>query len=118
MSKFKKVAMGCALALSAAGIEAAPVEDGMKACADATVQQLSETRRVSTDYALDKEASDMGERGRLRSRDTFHMDVRSADSDEVVARVDCVVNRNAEVLELNGLPLAAADASRRAVTID
>ena len=117
MSKFKKVAMGCALAL-AAGLEAAPVEDGMKACADAMVKQLSENGRVSTEYAVDERRSDLGDRRRLRSRETFHMDAHSADDDELMARVDCVVNSKAEVLELNGLPLAAEDASLRAVSID
>ncbi len=117
MSKFNMVAMGCALALSAAGLEAAPVEDGMKACADAMVQKLSETGSVSKEYALEPGRKFVAKHERLRSRDTFHMDVRSAENNEVMARVDCVVNGRAEVLELNGLPLVAEDASLRAVSV-
>ncbi|MEM7704043.1 MAG: hypothetical protein AAF358_00735 [Pseudomonadota bacterium] len=117
MSKLKHAAMGCALALSAAGAQAAQVKDGMKACADALVEQLAETRPVSSNYAMGQGRGFINERDRLRPRESFEMNARSATSHEVIARVDCIVNNRAEVLELKGLPLAAQDVSPKADAI-
>ena len=55
-----------------------------------------------------------GVSGRLRKVETFHLDARHPGTDEVVGRYDCVVSKQAEVIELVTLPLTADDAVTRA----
>ena len=95
-------------------VQAASGETRLRACADAMIEQLADRHPVSRSYDLDRIT-----RAEIRGRrfghlETFHLDARLKQSGEVVARVDCEVDINAEVVNLIVLPLSVDSASKRA----
>jgi hypothetical protein len=61
---------------------------------------------------------DLPARSRRMGRvELFHLDARDPESQEVVARADCWVNRSAEVQRLLPVPIEAEDAEKRAASL-
>ena len=56
-------------------------------------------------------------RSPLKVRETIHLDVRDPDSNEVVARADCVVDSRARVKRVVSVPLHEPDAAKRAASL-
>lgn len=113
MNNRKVISLGFALAVSALPLQAhaIPSKYGLDACVKAMVEDLSETNGVPIEFQTDPDSK--AGRSRLGRREVFHLDARDSKTNEVVARVDCVVNERAEVRELITMPLAAEDASVR-----
>ena len=113
MKHRKIVVIGCALALSAAPFTAMAMtaENALEACAAAVTDKLGDG---GVTWRLDEYK---GFDGRLRGTEIFHLDVRDASTDELVARADCVVDERARVKRLKPLPLDAGDATERALTV-
>lgn len=103
---------GCALALVLAPLtaNAYTAENAIEACFDA-LGDKTEAGEIS--YRVENLG---GAGGRLRQLEVFHLDARSASSDEIVVRADCVVDSRARVRRIEVLPLDAADASERALS--
>lgn len=118
MKHSKLMKTGIVLALSAASFQAnaSSSQDGLDACADAMVNDLAANQGAPLVYNLAPESN--SGKGRLGRRQVFHLDAMSADGEEVIARMDCVVNRNAEVTQLIVVPLDAEDARVRATTFN
>jgi hypothetical protein len=116
VGKLKKV--GCVVALAAIPFyaHASPSEAGMKACAEAMVNDLAEKQGKPMVYNLSPE-SDSGPAW-LGSREVFHLDAYSPDGEVVLSRMDCVVNRNGQVRKLIAVPLDGEDAHARATTFN
>jgi hypothetical protein len=115
-SKLKKV--GIVLALSAIPFYAHATSSraGLEACAEAMVNDLATNQGKPVVYNLSPESK--SGRGGLGHREVFHLDAMSADGEEVVARMDCVVNNKAEVTKLTVVPLDGEDARIRATTFN
>ena len=91
--------------------QAATGKDAMEACSRAFVEYMEESRgtRIKLEIGNLDSASDR----RLRTLLIYHLDARSSDSEQVVARADCTVNRHARVKNLRSLPLTAKNADER-----
>ena len=113
MNTRKALTTGCALVMLTAPFHANALtaKAGMDACTKAMIDNLSGELGAPLGYSMDPEHKVSG---RLKMEDTFHLDARHPGTDEVVGRYDCIVSRQAEVIELVTLPLTAEDASARA----
>jgi hypothetical protein len=114
--KNRMIKLGYALAISLtpAAALAATDQDALEACMDALTQELATSHGSPMAASLSATAKASGER--LRRSQIFHLDARSTESQEVVARIDCIVDPRARVRSLNRLPLDAGDADERATT--
>ena len=112
----KKV--GIVLALSAIPFyaHATSSQAGLEACAEAMVNDLAKSQGSPVVFNLSPE-SKSGTRS-LGRREVFHLDAMSPDGQEVVARMDCIVNKKAEVTQLIVVPLDGEDARIRATTLN
>lgn len=118
MKHGKILKTGMVLALTAASVHASASssQDGLDACAEAMVNDLAANQGAPLVYNLAPDSK--SGRGRLRQRQVFHLDARSADGETIVARMDCVVNSKAEVTQLIVVPLDGDDARLRATTFN
>ena len=118
MNKHRMIKIGFALAITAVPFyaNAMSLEAGLKACADAMVKDLAEKQGSPMLYNLDPESTAGNKR--MGSREVFHMDAYDSKGDEVVARVDCTVNKRAEVTRLIVVPLDSEEARVRATTFN
>lgn len=118
MNKHKVMKMGLVLAISAVPVHANAVtrQAGLEACAEAMVSGLAESQGSPMVFNLGPDST--GGKKKLAIRETFHLDARDPDSDKVVARKDCVVNKRAEVIRLIEVPLDGPDARIRATTFN
>jgi len=91
--------------------QAATAKEAMEACSQAFADNIEESRGTTVKMKI--ENLDDVARMRLRGYSIYHLDAREADSNEVVARADCVVNRYARVTDFRTLPLSAKDADER-----
>lgn len=116
MNHNKVFTVTCTLAIAMAPFnsEAATRQAGLNACADAMVSKLSTENGAPLGFRLgpDSEKSN----AHMSFREIYHLDVRDPNTQEVVARADCVVDRKANVRQLVSVPLGADDASKRAVS--
>lgn len=118
MSKHKTLKIGLVLAIAAVPVHVHAVtrQAGLEACAEAMVGSLAESQGSAMVFNLDSESK--GGKRKLVNRDIFHLDARDPESDKVVARTDCVVNKRAEVIRLTVVPLDGPDARIRATTFN
>jgi hypothetical protein len=96
-------------------VEAWATGNELDLCAKALTQQLSLAQVTPLDYRIDQESSSNG-RAR-RQGGVWHLDARHPETNEVVARIDCVVDAREKEMRLTEVPLSANDAHIRA-TID
>ena len=116
MNSKKLVRFGLVVAIVAtpfhANASVASTQEGLKACAAAMVDQLAEDQGAPMAFSLAADSD--GSKKLLSSRDVIHLDARDQATQEVVARVDCVIGKGAQVRELITVPLDAPDARMRA----
>ena len=112
--KILKVGFIAALASAPFHAQATPGHAGLDACAQAMIADLAAEQGAPMVYNMDPSTRTM--KGALKRREVIHLDAKDPESDEVVARVDCVVNRKAEVKQLIRVPLEAPNARDRATT--
>ena len=114
MNSLKVFTVGCAVAFSLTSLNAqaaATRADGLNACVEAVVTEISNSQGSPVDFSI-APGSEMSLH-KLKRREKFHLDIRSPKTDDVVARADCIVNQNAQVRTLIDLPLDARDAEER-----
>ncbi len=106
------IKLGSALALSLAPFTASAytAETAMNACAEAFTAEITGEELA---WRLDEE-TDVD--GRLNGSQILHRDARDPETNEVVARADCVVDSRARIKRLTTIPIDAKDASERALT--
>ena len=92
--------------------QAATEKAALEACADAMMNDIS-GYGSTPEYSVKN--LKLANARIIRRPDTFHLDARGSKSDDVIGRYDCIVNRDAEVVELIVLPLDASDARSRAL---
>jgi len=114
-SKILKVGFAMVISLAPYSVKAATMEKGLDACADALVSELASSNGAPLDYSLSPESDASG--SRLKRREMIHLDARDPNSQEVVARADCVVDNKGKVRRLVSVPLNAADAAERAASL-
>lgn len=113
-NKFLKAGFVAALMSVPFHAQATSGQAGLDACAEAMIADMAAAQGAPMVYNLDP--SNTRIKGSLKMREIIHLDAKDPNSDEVVARVDCVVNSRAEVKELIRVPLEAPDARYRATT--
>lgn len=91
---------------------ALPREEGLKACADAMVNDIAAEREAPLKYKLDPTST--GGPIALEPFEVFHLDAVDPQGGKVVARMDCTVDKRAKVVRLTRVPLDSQDASARA----
>jgi hypothetical protein len=106
------VTLGSALALSLAPFTASAYtpEKALNACAAALTVKISDGEMS---WRIDEDS--LGG-GNLSELSMFHLDARNSETDEVVARADCVVDNRAKVKRIKILPLDAGDAKERVLS--
>lgn len=106
------ITLGSALALSLAPFTASAysTEKALNACAAALTAKISDGEMA---WRIDEDSFGSGN---LTELSMFHLDARNPETDEVVARADCVVDNRARVKRLKTLPLDAEDAQERALS--
>jgi hypothetical protein len=117
MNNSKILTMGCAVAIAVApfSVKAATLKDGLDACASAVVSELASSNGAPLDYRMSEDSH--ASNSRLRVREIIHLDVLDPQSNEVVARADCVVDSRARVKKVVSVPLDEPDAAMRAVSL-
>jgi len=88
---------------------------GLNACADALAKKLETVQGKPVGYNLDLDTKINNEK--LNVREVFYLDAKVPNTDVVIARANCTVNDDAEVLKLVVLPLDAAQAQNRATKL-
>lgn len=108
--------LGLAVALAAAATPAAAGKvterNALEACANAAATDLPGISNDALSVRLD--IASVNSDRRLKRSGVFHLDVRDPKSRDVLARVDCHFNRDAEIRRLISVPLSAEDAEHRA----
>jgi hypothetical protein len=114
MKHTSKLIGSCVLATTilATGAHAATRTDGLNACAKAAVAELGSRHNADLDYSLSADTRASGVK--LKNRELFHLDISNPQNDEVIARVDCYVDKEANVRDLKKVPLDGKDAIVRA----
>ena len=117
MNKPNMKTIGCTLALSLVPFSANAVTESkaLEACANALASDISGNTGIETAYRMDEDFPASSRR--LGEVQLFHLDARDPDSQEVVARADCWVNRSAKVKRLLPVPVEAEDAEKRAASL-
>ena len=91
-----------AACMSPTAVSAATGEDGFEACVSALVQDLSDAQGYPLQATISENSAVADDR--LGTRTRFYLDARDPASREIVAKIDCIVNKKAEVLSLQRLP--------------
>ena len=104
----------CAVAVTifSLNVNAATRTDGLNACAQAVVSKLGDAQSMPINFSMSPETEISGVK--LKNREVFHMDFTDPGDDKAVAKVDCTVDRRANVRALRYVPLDGKDASARA----
>lgn len=116
MNHNKVFSFGCALAIAMAPLasEAATRTAGLNACADALVNKLSVENGAPLGFQLGADSEQSN--AQMSNRELYQLDVRDPNTQEVVARAQCVVDRQARVRQLVSVPLSADDAAERVLS--
>lgn len=115
MNNLKILTAGCVIAFSMTSLNAlasATRAEGLNACAEAVVTELGTSQGSPIDFRVSPDSDKSLEK--MRRRETFHLDIRSPETDVIVARIDCVVDQKARVRKVIDVPLDALDAEKRA----
>lgn len=91
--------------------QAATEQETIDSCAAAVAAEIGEVQGSPVGYRSDKGSGYSP--GRLRSQSTIYMDVTNSRNREIVARADCVVSADGEIVELKMLYLNALSAHHR-----
>jgi hypothetical protein len=108
-------ACGMAAMTGAERVEAWAEENELDLCARALTQKISLAQVTPLAYRIDEDSS--SKRHVREPRGVWYLDARHPQTNEVIARIDCVVDNRDSVLRLTEVPLSANDAHIRA-TID
>lgn len=84
----------------------------LDACAEALAAKLETKQGQTVAYNVDPNSK--GTEQRLKNREVIYLDAKAPNSDEIIARANCIVNGDATVAELVALPLNAPEARVRA----
>lgn len=93
------------------GAEAASGQAGLNACIDKLAKEISESQGSGVDVRLDEDTK--ASKRRLEHATTFFLDARDSSSEEVVAKVNCTVDRRAKIRRFVVLPEDAPLAQHR-----
>ena len=107
--------VGVIIAIASLPLYAADETEGkvaLNACAEALATKLEATKGHPVAYNVDPQGR--GIEKRVESRDVIYLDAKALNSDEVIARANCIVNGDATVAKLVALPLDAPEARVRA----
>ena len=85
---------------------------GLDACAEALASSLEMNQGKSVAYNFDQE--NKGFEHNLKHREIIYLDAKAPNTDKIIARANCIVNADAEVVKLVALPLNAPEAQVRA----
>jgi hypothetical protein len=91
-----------AACMSPMAVPAATGEDGFEACVSALVQDLSDAQGYPLQATISDDTAVAD--NRLKRRNHYYLDARDPASREIVAKIDCIVNKKAEVVSLKRLP--------------
>ncbi|MGA9575444.1 MAG: hypothetical protein WBS20_16000 [Lysobacterales bacterium] len=113
MNSKKLIVIGSAAAMSMASFHthATAGHVGLVACVDALVGELSESSGTQVGYSLNS-ASDNFDRD-LRAREVITLFARNPQNNELVSKMDCIVDRRGRALRLNNLPLDYGEEGNR-----
>ena len=118
MNSKKRLFAKCTLALALAPFhtQASTGLTGLEACADALVNELSESSGSAVNYQLDPANEDLDRK--LQSLELFSLYARDPSSNELVSRMDCVVNNKGRVIRLTSKPLSAEETAKQVSKAD
>ena len=103
------IAICASLPVMAAKID---TDTSLAICAEALVNDMAADQNEKMSYKLDPKSK--GFSGTIKRTETIYLDAKTPESQEVIARYNCVINRDAEVEELIELPIDAPSAEYRA----
>ena len=109
MNSNKTFLFGCALAVAMAPTNsyAATGQAGLEACTDAMVSKLTESSGNDLSYKFATSNVDFDRH--LNSLELISLYARDSASNELVSRVDCIVNGKGRVMRLKTMPLHEND---------
>ena len=87
-------------------------DNGLDACAEALVSQLTEKTEDKMNYRITDDSK--GFEGRLRGTEVIYLDAKDSNNEKVIARYNCFINEEAEVEKLVAVSVDAPDAKYRA----
>jgi len=115
MSNRTRMKTLCAVAISLTPLlsHAASEQDGVKACAEALTSQLAEMQSAPIDFKI----GSIGQFStrRLDKLNRFLLDAKDPQSQDVIAKAECIVSWSAEVKRLTMIPLDGHAAGLRQV---
>ena len=115
MNKKLMLKAGVIVALASLPLYASDKTEGevaLNACAEALAAKLENKTGDAVAYNVDPESR--GTKSKLREGDVIFLDAKAQFSDSIIARANCIVNEDAQVLDLVALPLTAPEARIRA----
>lgn len=110
--RFRKTVLVSALTLVLpVSSQAATEGQALDACARALASDIGESQGSEVSYHIGDGSSNSSVS--LRGFSTFHLDAANPKTSEIVAKVDCTVNSNGEVVKMKMLHLNALSAEQR-----
>jgi len=118
MNSKRLLVIGSAAAMSMASFytHATAGHIGLEACASAMVGELSASSGTDMGFQVDSSKDNFDRK--LGVREVISLYARDPDSDELVARMDCVVDQRGRVLRLNTLPLDYDESGDRVTKVE
>lgn len=118
MNRNRKFLIGCTVAMSMVPLysHATSGRIGLEACTDAMVSELSILNGKDLAYRFDTDNADFDRK--LSSLEMISLYARDSQSDELVSRVDCVVNGKGRVVRLTTKPIDDKDLKDKVTKIN
>jgi len=118
MNSKRLLIIGSATAMSMASFytHATAGHAGLEACASAMVGELSASSDTHMGYRPDSSKDNFGRK--LGVREVISLYARDPKSDELVSRMDCVVDQRGRVLRLHTLPLDYDESGDRVTKVE
>lgn len=115
MNSKKILKAGVIVALMSLPLYASEKTEGevaLNACAEALATKIETANGQAVSFNVDPKSK--GTQQKVNHRDVIYLDAKAPNSDEIIARANCIVNGDATVAKLVALPLSAPKASVRA----
>lgn len=118
MNSKKKLLAKCTIAMAVIPFHthATTGQVGLEACADALASELSSSNGTAVSYQLDSASE--GFDTKMRSVEQISLYARDIHSNELVSKMDCVVNRKGRVIRLTSIPLEASETGKQVSKVD
>lgn len=118
MNSKKQLLAKCTLAMAMVPFHthATTRQVGLEACADALVNELSLANGTDVSYQMD--SANAGFKGKMQPLEHYSLYARDTRNNELVSKMDCVVNHKGRVIRITDMPLDTSEKNKQVSKLD